>query len=152
MTNERKITRRTALKGLALTAGALAVPKIAEDRYQPSLEESLGRLPEAKGRYDKREAFELAEIKIHPRKDNEWGFTPWFSDFDLDKEYTLTGYVSGLETDEDGEMTIEISPEVINENGKMILNRSAFTHREWDKYGPNISVKQIIDYKTIRKL
>jgi len=43
MTNE--ITRRWVLKGLALTAGALAVPKVSESAsYQPSLEESLARL------------------------------------------------------------------------------------------------------------
>ena len=142
MTNERKITRRTALKGLALTAGALAVPKVAETlEYQPSLEESLARLPSL-GNYEdftKLPVIEKAKIT--------------FKDIDSDDEEYLNevlGYVHGRKI-------------LYSFNGESHVPRQTILFRTSERYGSQsilntgrssvhcVSLDKIVGYKRLKQ-
>lgn len=143
-----KIKRKNALIGIA-TAPFL-IPKFINTSESPlSLEESLKKLP-ITGDYDKKEIVEVAMIKVRPR-DRRY---PFYTAHE--EEALIVGYVSGVYhfkgsgKNKGYEATcLLMSPEVEYQEGKLM--RKDGVH-EWMKYGPAISVDQIIQYTPLLSL
>ncbi len=143
-----KITREDALTRI-VTVPFLISGFVNSLESPLSLEEALGRLPIGDD-YDKKEIVEVAMIKVLPR-DRRF---PFFTEHE--EEALIVGYVSGVyhakgtgENKRCESTCLLMSPEAEYQDGKLM--RKDGVH-EWMKYGPAISVDQIMQYIPIFSL